>query len=145
MKHFVCDGVVIVVFVQSAGRRVPVARDARDAFFKADATGAVPVKTDTNLRERDIDKESEKPMLSSGLISKPAPKDVENYIGFASLPNQVYRKSVKRGFEFTLMVVGELLLLLIFTSFSNSYQSKLECRVVTRDCIFILHAGFCLY
>ncbi|KAG7239752.1 hypothetical protein INR49_028406, partial [Caranx melampygus] len=25
----------------------------------------------------------------------------------ASLPNQVYRKSVKRGFEFTLMVVGE--------------------------------------
>lgn len=80
---------------------------ARDAFFKADATGAVPVKTDTNLRERDVDKESEKPMYSSGLMSKPAPRDAENYIGFASLPNQVYRKSVKRGFEFTLMVVGE--------------------------------------
>lgn len=28
-------------------------------------------------------------------------------MGFANLPNQVYRKSVKRGFEFTLMVVGE--------------------------------------
>lgn len=27
--------------------------------------------------------------------------------GFANLPNQVYRKAVKKGFEFTLMVVGE--------------------------------------
>lgn len=34
-------------------------------------------------------------------------KDLEAYVGFANLPNQVYRKSVKRGFEFTLMVVGE--------------------------------------
>ncbi|KAF3833505.1 hypothetical protein F7725_024709 [Dissostichus mawsoni] len=32
---------------------------------------------------------------------------MEGYVGFANLPNQVYRKSVKRGFEFTLMVVGE--------------------------------------
>lgn len=31
----------------------------------------------------------------------------ENFIGFASLPEQIHRKSVKRGFEFTLMVVGE--------------------------------------
>jgi len=29
------------------------------------------------------------------------------FIGFANLPNQVHRKSVKKGFEFTLMVVGE--------------------------------------
>lgn len=29
------------------------------------------------------------------------------YVGFADLPNQVHRKSVKKGFEFTLMVVGE--------------------------------------
>ncbi|XP_078739502.1 LOW QUALITY PROTEIN: septin-7-like [Lampetra fluviatilis] len=36
-----------------------------------------------------------------------AAKAPENYVGFANLPNQVYRKSVKRGFEFTLMVVGE--------------------------------------
>ncbi|PIK58080.1 putative septin-7 isoform X6, partial [Apostichopus japonicus] len=34
-------------------------------------------------------------------------KDMEGYVGFANLPNQVYRRSVKRGFEFTLMVVGE--------------------------------------
>ncbi|XP_071449404.1 septin-2 [Hetaerina americana] len=30
-----------------------------------------------------------------------------DYIGFATLPEQVHRKSVKKGFDFTLMVVGE--------------------------------------
>jgi len=34
-------------------------------------------------------------------------REVEGYVGFANLPNQVYRKAVKRGFEFSLMVVGE--------------------------------------
>ena len=33
-------------------------------------------------------------------------KELHGYVGFANLPNQVFRKSVKRGFEFTLMVVG---------------------------------------
>lgn len=32
---------------------------------------------------------------------------MEGYVGFANLPNQVFRKSVKKGFEFTVMVVGE--------------------------------------
>ncbi|UYV65100.1 SEPT2 [Cordylochernes scorpioides] len=31
-------------------------------------------------------------------------------VGFANLPNQVHRKSVKKGFEFTLMVVGKWLI-----------------------------------
>lgn len=30
-----------------------------------------------------------------------------DFIGFAKLPEQIHRKSVKRGFEFTLMVMGE--------------------------------------
>lgn len=30
-----------------------------------------------------------------------------DYIGFATLPEQIHRKSVKKGFDFTLMVVGE--------------------------------------
>lgn len=34
-------------------------------------------------------------------------QDAGIYVGFANLPNQVHRKSVKRGFEFTLMVIGE--------------------------------------
>lgn len=38
---------------------------------------------------------------------RPKVKEIDGYVGFASLPDQVYRKAVKKGFEFTLMVVGE--------------------------------------
>nr|XP_020740350.1 septin-1 isoform X3 [Odocoileus virginianus texanus] len=31
----------------------------------------------------------------------------KEYVGFAALPNQLHRKSVKKGFDFTLMVAGE--------------------------------------
>uniref|UniRef100_A0AAY4B862 Septin n=1 Tax=Denticeps clupeoides TaxID=299321 RepID=A0AAY4B862_9TELE len=31
----------------------------------------------------------------------------KEYVGFATLPNQVHRKSVKKGFDFTLLVAGE--------------------------------------
>ncbi|KAL4241713.1 TRAFAC class TrmE-Era-EngA-EngB-Septin-like GTPase superfamily protein [Abortiporus biennis] len=34
-------------------------------------------------------------------------KKLNGYVGFANLPNQVHRKSVKKGFQFTAMVVGE--------------------------------------
>ncbi|XP_029940088.1 septin-5-like [Salarias fasciatus] len=39
----------------------------------------------------------------------PRTEDAEekDYVGFASLPNQLHRKSVKKGFDFTLMVAGE--------------------------------------
>ena len=40
-------------------------------------------------------------------VIKSKPKELDGYVGFANLPNQVYRKAVKKGFEFTLMVVGE--------------------------------------
>ena len=40
-------------------------------------------------------------------------KALHGYVGFANLPNQVFRKSVKRGFEFTLMVVGKFSSLLL--------------------------------
>lgn len=29
------------------------------------------------------------------------------FLGFANLPNQVHRKSVKKGFDFSLCVVGK--------------------------------------
>lgn len=34
-------------------------------------------------------------------------KKLQGYVGFANLPNQVHRKSVKKGFHFTVMIVGE--------------------------------------
>lgn len=41
-------------------------------------------------------------MLSGALRKK-----LQGYVGFANLPNQVHRKSVKKGFNFTIMVVGK--------------------------------------
>lgn len=32
-----------------------------------------------------------------------------DYVGFSNFPNQVFRRCIKNGFEFTLMVVGKLL------------------------------------
>nr|XP_033778140.1 septin-4-like isoform X2 [Geotrypetes seraphini] len=34
-------------------------------------------------------------------------EDRREYVGFATLPGQMHRKSVKKGFEFTIMVAGE--------------------------------------
>lgn len=45
------------------------------------------------------------PALQSGL-SPVIRKKLMGYVGFANLPNQVHRKSVRKGFQFTAMVVG---------------------------------------
>ncbi|KAM4726956.1 septin-5-like isoform 2-T2 [Anableps anableps] len=42
--------------------------------------------------------------LKRQLVSQDQDKE---YVGFATLPNQVHRKTVKKGFTFTLMVAGE--------------------------------------
>jgi septin 7 len=34
-------------------------------------------------------------------------KEAASYVGFANIPNQVFRRAIKRGFDFTLMVVGK--------------------------------------
>ncbi|XP_050073947.1 septin-7 isoform X3 [Anopheles maculipalpis] len=55
----------------------------------------------TNAKLANERHEKEKPIVKS------KPKELDGYVGFANLPNQVYRKAVKKGFELTLMVVGE--------------------------------------
>jgi len=40
------------------------------------------------------------------VLLRQSAKGMEGYVGFANLPNQVFRKSVKKGFEFTIMVAG---------------------------------------
>lgn len=100
--------------------------DPRESFFRGG--GDAPTMTtqnqntkyDPSIRERQIssaiEKDSirEKDKLNMMPSNSPPPsegkektKEMEGYVGFANLPNQVYRKAVKRGFEFTLMVVGE--------------------------------------
>ncbi|KAG1656841.1 Septin-7 [Nymphon striatum] len=61
-------------------------------------------KENSSHRERDTTSASRE--KESSHYSSSA-KSVDGYVGFANLPNQVYRKAVKKGFDFTLMVVGE--------------------------------------
>jgi len=56
------------------------------------------LKPNVAPKPRDISPKPEK--------KKKVARQLDGYVGFANLPNQVHRKSVKKGFEFTLMVVG---------------------------------------
>lgn len=83
----------------------------RELFFTTDSNRAnvkmdkqppePPSKSPPETAKEDPCKEIEV------IKERPKPKELDGYVGFANLPNQVYRKAVKKGFEFTLMVVGE--------------------------------------
>lgn len=47
-------------------------------------------------------------LAPTGNTSSITRKKLMGYVGFANLPNQVHRKSVRKGFQFTTMVVGML-------------------------------------
>ena len=73
-----------------------------------------PLNTNSNHANGVIPSNNNKPQVpppvhqqngSHALSSKT--RSLDGYVGFANLPNQVYRKSVKKGFEFNLMVIGE--------------------------------------
>ena len=62
---------------------------------------------DSNKRESNRSNENkETAVLHPRPTPQTKPKELDGYVGFANLPNQVYRKAVKKGFDFTLMVVG---------------------------------------
>ncbi|XP_047041526.1 septin-7 isoform X3 [Helicoverpa zea] len=67
--------------------------------------GASLRSTENIIKKPDHPPVAPKPELPK--LEKPKTKELDGYVGFANLPNQVYRKAVKKGFEFTLMVVGE--------------------------------------
>jgi len=63
------------------------------------------IATERHDREKMLQQQQQQQQQMA--IIRPKPKELDGYVGFANLPNQVYRKAVKKGFEFTLMVVGE--------------------------------------
>ncbi|XP_052758847.1 septin-7 isoform X3 [Galleria mellonella] len=72
----------------------------------APPSGPVPLRSTENIMKKpEHPPVAPKPDLPK--LEKPKTKELDGYVGFANLPNQVYRKAVKKGFEFTLMVVGE--------------------------------------
>lgn len=101
----------------------------REMFFNSDLTSTATINKDSNrlgssiIKVPSTEKPPSDPIIKSPpeptkedsnkenatemIKEKPRPKELDGYVGFANLPNQVYRKAVKKGFEFTLMVVGE--------------------------------------
>lgn len=73
--------------------------------------------TDSYTSSRDGDYSNGIPNGSTTSFGQPIPpatgissvirKKLMGYVGFANLPNQVHRKSVRKGFQFTAMVVGK--------------------------------------
>ncbi|CAG8451050.1 12394_t:CDS:10 [Ambispora gerdemannii] len=63
------------------------------------------------MAEKTIPYNSTSPQSGGGkfkeVINSVIRKKLQGYVGFANLPNQVHRKSVKKGFHFTVMIVGE--------------------------------------
>lgn len=103
-------------------------RNPRDAFFRPEPLALSSKTAESNgaprPQYRDMEKEVERDQKinnfgainmtyssqqkSSDVTANKLVKEITGgYIGFANLPNQVYRRSVKKGFEFTLMVVGK--------------------------------------
>ncbi|KAJ4486021.1 cell division control/GTP binding protein [Lentinula aciculospora] len=95
--------------------------------------------TDSYASSRDGDYSNGIPNGSTASFGQPSPqstgissvirKKLMGYVGFANLPNQVHRKSVRKGFQFTAMVVGESGLgksTLINTLFNTTLYSPKE-------------------
>ncbi|XP_073957831.1 septin 7-like protein pnut isoform X3 [Choristoneura fumiferana] len=92
--------------VDSAKSAAPPANSAPPVPTTAPPGAPAPLRSTENIiKKTDHPPVAPKPELPK--IEKPKTKELDGYVGFANLPNQVYRKAVKKGFEFTLMVVGE--------------------------------------
>eukprot|EP00095_Tigriopus_kingsejongensis_P006232 maker-scaffold301_size216225-snap-gene-1.17 protein:Tk06232 transcript:maker-scaffold301_size216225-snap-gene-1.17-mRNA-1 annotation:"septin-7 isoform x3" len=87
-------------------------REAAKTPLKANNNAPTDAKMDSNRRAY-ATPSGDKPLSETTRERHPVdvqpkkPKQLDGYVGFANLPNQVYRKAVKKGFEFTLMVAGE--------------------------------------
>ncbi|UYV67697.1 SEPT7 [Cordylochernes scorpioides] len=94
---------VVIIFtslaVVKSAQQPPVAK--RDPLLK-ESSGTTMASTTTNSVTSLVVARSE-----HGSTKEPyGSKESEAYVGFANLPTQVYRKAIKKGFEFSLMVVG---------------------------------------
>ncbi|XP_067001930.2 septin-7 isoform X1 [Anabrus simplex] len=84
-----------------AANNTPTPSAIKDALAaKRAAVAAENHTSDSDNKERYNKVERDK-------VPERRTKELDGYVGFANLPNQVYRKAVKKGFDFTLMVVGE--------------------------------------
>merc|ERR1712192_47988 len=81
----------------SDGRRESVSSDEMEEIKEEQVKKVKVVKTLSKSCDQ-LERKSSHPPPISGAT---------DLVGFGLLPDQVYRKAVKKGFEFSLMVVGE--------------------------------------
>ncbi|KAI0539324.1 Septin-domain-containing protein [Xylaria digitata] len=109
---------MLVVDAPSLGPHKPISYDEFyiDAIPATNGTSGSPVPADVQLASSvpspTLDVSDMKPtVLSSGPIVNDnkniVRRKLTGYVGFANLPNQWHRKSVRKGFNFNVMVVGE--------------------------------------
>merc|ERR1712140_164120 len=94
------DALNILNSSKTNGDSIPIDSNRR---FSPDKNIAPPPysETETNNTITAPEIKNEKP---EKIATTKKVKQLDGYVGFANLPNQVYRKAVKKGFEFTLMV-----------------------------------------
>ena len=61
----------------------------------------------TNRRESDLSSTTKEQQQQQ---TAPRIREISSNVGFVSLPDQVRRRAIKKGFEFNLMVVGKVFL-----------------------------------
>ena len=69
----------------------------------SDRTGAPTASVATSVSSRDP--RMAQPTLDRSNIVR---RKLAGYVGFANLPNQWHRKSVRKGFHFNVLVVGKV-------------------------------------
>ena len=85
-------------------------KDERLKTANNDRQQATNVLQKTNTPEtetRDLPPDTAKILAAVETKHHTEPRVPRGIVGFASLPDQVYRRSLRKGFEFSLMVVGE--------------------------------------
>ncbi|XP_071621142.1 septin-4 isoform X2 [Heliangelus exortis] len=108
-----------------SSRKAEPPESRRDPSHPSCGLGRVPLDEPANERDTRIFSQSRPSDFQQHIAAPPPPspnrprspwgqldpydssEDDKEYVGFATLPNQVHRKSVKKGFDFTLMVAGE--------------------------------------
>ncbi|KAI1168844.1 Septin-domain-containing protein [Nemania serpens] len=108
---------MLVVDAPSLGPHKPMSYDEFrvEPVPAAFGTSGSPVPADVQLASSvpspTLDVSDIKPTLASGPIVSDnkniVRRKLTGYVGFANLPNQWHRKSVRKGFNFNVMVVGE--------------------------------------
>lgn len=82
----------------SNGHTSPPSVNASTTDLTGSDTGAIPQSV--------VSKDPKQAALQANDMKNIVRRKLTGYVGFANLPNQWHRKSVRKGFNFNVMVVG---------------------------------------